>query len=345
MTALNDAKAADSDATNTIDDLPTFVPRHDLEKRLLRKLDLRMSIIVVIYTLNYIDRTNATCVMGCHTLTSLKLMTSTAMLGYKVLSKICVCRGNNTPRFCQSWCNISIDRWLFYIEGGIIMFIAICAMFILPDFPHNTKWLTPEERALAISRLAEDGDAALVVQLVAQSFYTYFPTLSATMGMIRQYSDKRQKRYRYIFASNAVTALGFIISICTMNTAARYVSLFLMVQVYAGYMVLWGWINNTFTGEPAKRTVAVALINGLSQIGNVIGSYVWQTNWGPTYRYSYAVCIATLRVSTGMFDCKERDANHNEKLGDAIGLIFSVVEEVFKESCVRGGLHKASTTA
>lgn len=88
------------------------------------------------------------------------------------------------------------------------MFIAICAVFILPDLPHNTRWLTPEERALAISRLADDGggsagttrktmnglwDAmsdlkvwwfatALLFQLLGQSFYLYFPTLSETMG-------------------------------------------------------------------------------------------------------------------------------------------------------------------
>lgn len=47
-----------------------------------------------------------------------------------------------------------------------------------------------------------------------------------------------------------------------------------MAQVYAGYMVLWGWINNTFAGEPAKRAVAVAIINGLANIGNIIGSLV-----------------------------------------------------------------------
>lgn len=89
------------------------------------------------------------------------------------------------------------------------MFIAICAIFILPDFPHNTRWLTAEERALAISRLVKDGHgsaalgkktsiqglwdavsdwkvwwfaAAFIVQLTGQSFYISFPTLSATMG-------------------------------------------------------------------------------------------------------------------------------------------------------------------
>jgi hypothetical protein len=89
------------------------------------------------------------------------------------------------------------------------IFVAICAVFILPDFPHNTRWLTPEERALAISRLAEDNNgttgkenrttieglrdavtdwkvwwfaAVFLAQVLAQSFYLYFPTLSATMG-------------------------------------------------------------------------------------------------------------------------------------------------------------------
>ncbi|KAG0699521.1 major facilitator superfamily domain-containing protein [Suillus ampliporus] len=480
MTALNDAK---TDSTDAIDDFkllpgvprPVACSRDDLEKRLLRKLDLRMSIIVVIYTLNYVSLSSsrnarlqgfeqdlhlqgqqyATILsilfvgyiimqvpanMFLYWLERPSVFLPSCMLVWGAISALTGITKNYTgvllARFflgfaeapfypgalflISQWykrdelalraalvsCGIPISngfgaliasgilqgmqgklgqaawRWLFYIEGSITMFIAICAMFILPDLPHNTKWLTPEEKALAISRLAEDGDgraelwkkttlqglwdavsdwkvwwfsAAFIVQLLGQSFYAYFPTLSATMGYnttvslllcappwvfstmaafaLSRYSDKKQKRYRYFVASNALTALGFLISICTMNTAARYISLFLMAQVYAGYMVLWGWINNTFAGEPAKRAVAIALINGLANIGNIIGSYVWQSHWGPTYRYSYAVCIATLGVSTGMFGGmhlylkrlnkeiarKEQDAKDHEKLGDAIG--------------------------
>jgi hypothetical protein len=36
------------------------------------------------------------------------------------------------------------------------VFVALCAYFILPNFPRTTKWLTPEERELAVWRLAED---------------------------------------------------------------------------------------------------------------------------------------------------------------------------------------------
>ena len=47
-------------------------------------------------------------------------------------------------------------RWMFVIEGVITVFIAGCAYFVLPNFPRTTRWLTEEERQLAIWRLEED---------------------------------------------------------------------------------------------------------------------------------------------------------------------------------------------
>jgi hypothetical protein len=47
-----------------------------------------------------------------------------------------------------------------------------------------------------------------------------------------------------------------------------------MTQSYAGFSIFYGWLSNTFPSPPAKRAVALALINSLSQLGNVFGSYV-----------------------------------------------------------------------
>ncbi|KAH7928175.1 MFS general substrate transporter [Leucogyrophana mollusca] len=238
-------------------------------------------------------------------------------------------------------------RWLFYVEGSMTIFVAICAIFILPDFPHNTRWLSPEERQLAVSRLREDGTSesddvtamkglwmavsdwkvwwfavAATVQLLSQSFCIFFPTLSATMGFnttislvlcappwifttilafaLSRYSDKTRRRFVYIAASESVAILGFIIAICTMNIAARYLSLFFMTQMFAGLIVFYAWMSNSFPQPPAKRAASLALINGLSQLGNVVGSYVWPSGWGPTYRYSFAICMATAALFIGM---------------------------------------------
>ncbi|KJK73509.1 hypothetical protein H634G_11244 [Metarhizium anisopliae BRIP 53293] len=47
-------------------------------------------------------------------------------------------------------------KWLFLIEGCLTVGFAIIAIFILPDFPATTRWLTAEEREYAISRLEND---------------------------------------------------------------------------------------------------------------------------------------------------------------------------------------------
>ncbi|ORZ16939.1 major facilitator superfamily domain-containing protein [Absidia repens] len=44
-------------------------------------------------------------------------------------------------------------RWLFVLEGIITLVIGFVSYWILPDYPSNTKWLTEEERDLAIRRL------------------------------------------------------------------------------------------------------------------------------------------------------------------------------------------------
>lgn len=47
-------------------------------------------------------------------------------------------------------------RWVFILEGGATVFIAALAYWVLPDFPANTKWLSEEERAMAVWRMQED---------------------------------------------------------------------------------------------------------------------------------------------------------------------------------------------
>ncbi|KAK0389514.1 hypothetical protein NLU13_3089 [Sarocladium strictum] len=47
-------------------------------------------------------------------------------------------------------------KWLFILQGVVTFVIAFIGYFILPDFPHNTKWLTEEERNLAHNRMELD---------------------------------------------------------------------------------------------------------------------------------------------------------------------------------------------
>ncbi|KAH8829327.1 MFS general substrate transporter [Flagelloscypha sp. PMI_526] len=241
-------------------------------------------------------------------------------------------------------------RWLFYIEGALTM--AGRTIFILPDFPATTTWLTPEERALALHRMAEDyigiGDQdeteseghfnglllalkdwkvwwmafALTSQVIALSFNAYFPTLAKTINsdstialvlcappfifaailafLLARHSDKTQERFWHITSSFILGIIGFIISLSTTNKGARYFALFLHAQSYAGFVCMYSWLPSMFPRPPSKRAVALALINAFSQLGNISGSYIWPTPWGPSYRYSYGICVACCGLAIAM---------------------------------------------
>jgi predicted MFS family arabinose efflux permease len=80
-------------------------------------------------------------------------------------------------------------------------------------------------------------------------------------------------------------------------------SLFLKLSVFQNfqltstprYIVFYSWISSTFPRPPAKRAVAIALINAFAQLGNIAGSYVWGLK-EDGYRKSYGIV-------TAMFGC------------------------------------------
>ncbi|WAO90154.1 MFS domain-containing protein [Fusarium falciforme] len=104
-------------------------------------------------------------------------------------------------------------------------------------------------------------------------------------------SDRSQEKFWHIVGPIGIGLVGFIISMCTGNVAARYVALFLQAASYAGYIVFYSWISSTFPRPPAKRAVAIALINAFAQLGNIAGSYVWGLK-DNGFRGSYGIVTA-----------------------------------------------------
>ncbi|KAF9232155.1 MFS general substrate transporter [Melanogaster broomeanus] len=234
-------------------------------------------------------------------------------------------------------------RWLFYVEGTLTVVVALCATCVLPDFPSTpSRWLTPEEHALAQIRMEEDGGEdeesedsksltsgliqalsdwkvwwlciAETIMAVYLSFNAFFPTLGATMGYnptvtlllcsppwalatflafkTSRHSDADGERFLHIVVPSFLGIVGFLMAMSTMNTAVRYMSMFLLTQSYTAGVVFWAWVSNSISRPPSKRAVALAFINSLSTVGKIIGSYVWPSKWGPSYANSCAICIA-----------------------------------------------------
>ncbi|KAK1923183.1 major facilitator superfamily domain-containing protein [Papiliotrema laurentii] len=231
-------------------------------------------------------------------------------------------------------------RWLFYIEGAITMFVALIAIFMLPDFPHNSRGFSAEERQLAQLRMLEDtGEVdvdsredkwyagfvmaltdwkiyilmlSLTACVTGLSFNIYFPTLTKTLGygttptlllaappwvfscivalLNSIHSDRTKEKFWHSTWPLVMGMIGFIISMATQHRAARYFALFLQAGSYAGYM--YTWMSSSFPRPPAKRAVALAFMNAMSQTGNIAGSYIWPSKYGPSYTKSYGIVLA-----------------------------------------------------
>lgn len=156
--------------------------------------------------------------------------------------------------------------------------------------------------------------------VVGLSFNAFFPTLTGTLGFgyiptllmsappwafsclvslaNAWHADRTQERFWHIVGPIIGGLVGFVISMSTEQVAARYVALFLQASSYAGFIVFYSWISSSFPRPPAKRAVAIAMINAFSQLGNIAGSYVWNLP-DHGYRKSYGIVTAMFGITIG----------------------------------------------
>ncbi|KAI1499245.1 major facilitator superfamily domain-containing protein [Biscogniauxia marginata] len=172
--------------------------------------------------------------------------------------------------------------------------------------------------------------------VVGLSFNAFFPTLTGTLGygyvgtlllsappwvfscivslINAWHADRTGEKFWHITGPIIGGLVGFIISMSTLNIAARYVALFLQASSYAGFIVFYSWMSSSFPRPPAKRAVAIALINAFSQLGNVAGSYVWDLK-DDGYRKSYGIVTAMFGVTIiGSWGFRMILENINKKL-------------------------------
>ncbi|KZO90354.1 MFS general substrate transporter [Calocera viscosa TUFC12733] len=159
------------------------------------------------------------------------------------------------------------------------------------------------------------------VQLLGLSFVNFFPTLTQTLGYSTtvtlllcappwayafivcitnaRHSDWVQERFWHITWPWMGVLVGYIIAMSTQVTAARYIALFLMAAGYAGFALTLVWVSNSFPRPPVKRAAAIGLVNGFGNLGNLVGSYVWDAKFSPIYRQSMGVGVVGLVLAIG----------------------------------------------
>ncbi|KAF9870999.1 pantothenate transporter liz1 [Colletotrichum karsti] len=104
-------------------------------------------------------------------------------------------------------------RWLFIVEGSITIALAAVAVFILPDYPSTTKWLSEEQREIAQNRLALDHGLA--------GGYSEEEDVTAVQGLIMTCKDVKVWLLGLTYHTT-IMGLSFVFFFPTITEALGY---------------------------------------------------------------------------------------------------------------------------
>ncbi|KAK4547325.1 hypothetical protein LTR36_000981 [Oleoguttula mirabilis] len=200
--------------------------------------------------------------------------------------------------------------------------------------------------------------ATYFLTIMGLSFSFFFPTIIAALGYGTTktllltappwifailvslpnawHADRTRERYLHYLWPAVACLVGYAISIGTHEIGPRYFSTFFMTTGYASGFVVLAWISNTIPRSPAKRAVAIGLINACGNIGSIPGTYIWRSIYGPYYAVPFWACFVVLaaafvvalglrqylvymnkrldREDIGAFELGERAVEHTAKL-------------------------------
>ncbi|KAK5046109.1 hypothetical protein LTR84_008566 [Exophiala bonariae] len=121
----------------------------------------------------------------------------------------------------------------------------------------------------------------------------YLLAAFVAFGVARS-SDRRKERGWHIAIPTIFSCIGFIISVATLNRPARYTAAFLYIAgCFSSNALIFSWASNSLSQSPEKRACATAVINVLSQLGNIWSPYFFPSDQGPRYTMAMLLMMAS----------------------------------------------------
>lgn len=198
-------------------------------------------------------------------------------------------------------------RWLFLIQGVVTIGVAIVGVFLLPNTPLTTWWLTPAERQLAHDRIERDitgrraGTSTMVgLWEAVKDYRTWVFCLMINLHL----SANGFKN----FMPTVVKTLGFSTNVTLFLTCPPY-----LVATFASIAVSWS------SGRFNERTWHITISKGLAIVGFAVA---WGTlNVGVRYFAMVLFVGATYGVNNiGMGWVSSTLGQTNEKKAVAVAL-------------------------
>lgn len=173
---------------------------------------------------------------------------------------------------------------LFILQGAVTFVVAIAGAFTLPDDPLTTRWLTPEERELANSRVERDqvGQKGATSSLRGLIDAAMDPKLWLLAAM--QHMHLAANGFKNFFPT-AVETLGYNTTITLALTCPPY--------LIAGFFsIYWSWSS----GKYNERTWHITSAKIVAITGFILGFATLNT--GAKYAAMIIFSIGTYAVNS-----------------------------------------------
>ncbi|KAM0368170.1 hypothetical protein ACHAPY_011530 [Fusarium culmorum] len=149
--------------------------------------------------------------------------------------------------------------------------------------------LCANHTAYGIVRSMNLGNRTITLVLTAPPYL-----FGAAVSFLAAYlSDRFNERGYHISVPMVFAIIGFIISVATLNNAARYAaSFFYCAGAFAANAAVYSWAASSLNQTPEKRACATAIVNLLSQLGNIWSPYFFPASDGPRYVMAMLLMMA-----------------------------------------------------
>ncbi|CAN9402160.1 unnamed protein product [Alternaria alternata] len=229
-------------------------------------------------------------------------------------------------------------RWIFILEGALTIIMAFAGYALLPNYPSNTPFLSPEETAMAQWRLNRENDGVAdevndsVFVGLKQAFSDPKVTLLLTappyflafiFSVLNSWHSGRSGEHCFhIVAACVISAVGQIISMSTYQTGPRYFAMFLQAMgSFSAFQLILPWVSATVARPKAKRAVTLALATAVSNATNIATAYLYPAWSAPLYRMGCIVLtVALLCCATASLVLRFWLQKLNRKSDQAVGL-------------------------
>lgn len=106
------------------------------------------------------------------------------------------------------------------------------------------------------------------------------------------------ERTWHITAGLSLAVVGFVMSCATLDLATRYTATFLYATgAYSVGSVILGWVSNTLSQTPEKKSVAYALVNVTANLAYIYCAYLWPKSDDPVYRMGFGSMVGFAATS------------------------------------------------